>query len=110
MGEPPKEYKEIVEAIIKANSLVLENKVNNTDIDIIKKIYEKQHSIGELSKALNLAPVNLWKHLKKLKKLKIINIPQTKKGVKKYPEVIKDDPLVKTIISDKDWLNKFNIK
>lgn len=47
-------------------------------------IEKKKITVGELTKKVEIAPVNVWKHLKKLKEMDFIISPEVKKGKKKF--------------------------
>jgi len=110
MEKAPKELREEADQIIKATSLVLNNDLNKKDFYILKILSEQKISIGDLAKAVNMAPVNLWKHLNKLKELGLISIPEVPRGQRKYPTIDKKSTIIKTIFMSKDILDKLGIK
>lgn len=69
--------------------LAFTGSVNLTDFTIVYELSKAKLTITELSKKIKIAPVNLWKHLNKLKKLGIIDLPNVSKGKKKYPQILK---------------------
>jgi len=62
--------------------------INKNDFEILNILTKEKFTISELSRAIEIAPVNLWRHLTKLKELEIIKIPDAKKGKKKYPGLV----------------------
>ena len=76
--------------LIKNNIFIyrfLKHELNEVDLKLLFVIATKKHSIRELSDAVAVAPVNIWKHLNKLQKMGMVKIPKVKKGQKKYPEI-----------------------
>lgn len=57
--------------------------INSIDLKILKVLYNRKCSVGELIKIIKVAPVNMGKHLKKLEKLKLIEIKNNGIGKKK---------------------------
>ena len=57
--------------------------INDIDLKIIDELYKSKHSVGELVILINIAPVNMWKHLNKLDKLEIIKVINNGRGKKK---------------------------
>jgi len=65
-------------------------------------IDNKKISIGELTRKIGIAPVNMWKHLNKLKEIGIIIVPEAKKGKKKFLTFNQDSTM------DNEALKYFN--
>jgi len=57
--------------------------INEIDLKILGTLNEKEMYITELTSKINIAPVNMWKHLNSLKELELIHVPEAKKGCKK---------------------------
>jgi len=100
-----KERIDASQTIIEAMSLVAENKVNETDIKILSVLSKEKITIGNLSKKVGIASVNIWKRLKHLSKMKLIKIPDQGRGKPKYPE-IKRTTLVNLILRDVDTFER----
>jgi DNA-binding transcriptional regulator GbsR (MarR family) len=62
------------------------NKLDWTILIILLDNYisKRKISIGELTKQIQVAPVNVWKHLKKLQNMDLIIIPNVQRGKKKF--------------------------
>jgi len=79
--------------------------VNPTDLRILANLYlageiKEKLTIGKLTRILDIAPVNTWKHLNKLQKLGFIRKnDNVKKGQKKYISLVdREHPAVKFAI------------
>lgn len=72
------------------------NLLNATDFRILALINKPDISVNELGRVMNMSGVNVWKHLKKLKRINLIEIPEAKRGMKKYPR-IKNTSFAKSI-------------
>ena len=83
--------------------------LNKTDFEILDVLLKNKLTMSELAKEVKIAPVNLWKHIKKLTSWGILTIPKTKRGYKKYPE-ISDKIKVKKFMEIYFSLVKYNIK
>lgn len=70
-----------------AKYLAYEKILNKNDYKILDLLIVKPLSVGDITKALKIAPVNTWKHLNKLKKINFIIMPKVKKGQKKIIEI-----------------------
>jgi len=62
---------------------------NEKDLEILSLLSKKDYSVSELTKKLDIAPVNTWKHLNLLTEQKLINNPKVKKGERKVLSLTK---------------------
>lgn len=97
---PPPEFKTTLQNI---------TGLNETDWIIIIKLMDKYASkkiisVGELTKEVGIAPVNMWKHLNKLQELDLILVPEVKRGKKKF---ISFNPDLKMDKKNKEIFLKF---
>lgn len=65
--------------------------LNDTDWKIIFLLGQESLSVGELQKKLKIAPVNCWKHIKKLEEDRLIISPKVKRGMKKKLKLVDDE-------------------
>lgn len=65
---------------------------NEIDWAIIYALGQKPRSVGEITRLLKIAPVNVWKHLLKLKEMNVIDYPDAERGKKKIIK-LKDNKL-----------------
>jgi len=66
--------------------------MNDIDLKILYNLYFIEPSINELNKLLDIAPINTYKHLKKLKFLGLIKVLDSGSGRKsKVIKNFKDD-------------------
>ena len=84
--------------------------LNATDFQILDELSNKKLTITDLSKSLNIAQVNLWKHLKKLKDFGIIKNSEVKKGMKKYPELMEKDKVKRFLKGYRDLIKQNHTK
>lgn len=63
---------------------------NEIDWAIIFYLGKKDHSVGELTRKLNIAPVNVWKHIKKLSDAGVVVVPDVARGKKKILSLNKE--------------------
>jgi len=78
---------------------VLNKNVNEVDFKIVYWVNKEKISLGDLSKKIEIAPVNTWKHITKLKQMGVIEVPETKKGKRKYPYINNfEHPAIKHLI------------
>jgi len=63
--------------------------LNDIDLGIIYLLskYDGKISIAQLTKTLDVAHVNVWKHLKKLEKDGIVSLPKHQLGKKRFPKL-----------------------
>ncbi len=96
--------KTTLEIILNKDKQIKKTKVkgflNKIDYRLIWLLHcsPKKFNISQISKKLQIANVNTWKHINKLESLDLIKNPKVRKGIKKYPEIIISDD-TKSIIN-----------
>ena len=80
---------------------ILDGELNKKDLEIMfiisnSDLYENV-TMRKLADLVGIAPTNLWKHMKKLQKLNIMNVPHVPKGKPKYAKLTKDGKVLSEV-------------
>lgn len=72
------------------NSISLDGvEYNKTDLKILSTLSKEELSVGDLTKKVGVAHINIWKRLKILDENKLIDVPDVEKGKKKIIKLTK---------------------